>query len=320
MNMSKNYRDIGFFLLLMAAALVMVIVRQQLASEESVTQYLDNLGDKLFALVPEGNEKASLVGLYDQFLQSVAARQTSPEEIESVAATILNCTNSEDSLLARDAESLLLMAMAAPSLPAAKRAGQSAENIAPTYRTQPPGKQVYSRRSYQALQKKLNRILRLQVELQTATGAGAALVAANDSLLTIRYEQGLQVALDPKLKSVIERRRYARLADDIATMEREKMLVWQNNHLHQLQKRLAKLQINMNGMHSGMRRGDSSIVAYEMMLEMHTNRAGVDSLELRRGWRYLVHLPQMRSEERMIIESQGAAKRPKTEIKPKITP
>ena len=59
---------------------------------------LNALGDKLFSVTNNGSEKNSLKEKYDQFVQRATNGEASKEQIEYVAANILNASNSQDTI------------------------------------------------------------------------------------------------------------------------------------------------------------------------------------------------------------------------------
>ncbi|MCH8874135.1 hypothetical protein IH824_15425, partial [candidate division KSB1 bacterium] len=115
--MRESFRKIGFVL---AALVISVAVYLTFYAEEEVKQSvleysLDLMGEKLLALVPDGTEKNKLNELYQSFKERATKGNVAPQQIESMAANILNTSNAETELTPQQAEGILRSAMLAPT-------------------------------------------------------------------------------------------------------------------------------------------------------------------------------------------------------------
>ena len=115
--MWDSFRKIGFVL---AAIVISVAIYLTFYAEEEVKQSvleysLDLMGEKLLALVPDGTEKNKLTELYQDFKERATKGDVAPQQIESMAANILNTGNTETALTPQQAEGILRSAMLAPT-------------------------------------------------------------------------------------------------------------------------------------------------------------------------------------------------------------
>lgn len=111
--MSRMMRDAGFVALLLALAASLSWFFSKVR-KEGVENYLALLGNQLFATVPDGADKEELKKKYGEFLTEVADRKIPPEQVEKVAAGILNASNAGEALTAAQVEAVLTLATLQP--------------------------------------------------------------------------------------------------------------------------------------------------------------------------------------------------------------
>jgi hypothetical protein len=110
-KMKKNLNNImlGLSLVFIFSISIYFIVEKMKA--ENIGHYMDILGQKLMALLPEEKEKGEIAQMYDQFKQQVKDRKVAPEKVEKIAAEILNLENLTDSLRLLKAEESMVLAL-----------------------------------------------------------------------------------------------------------------------------------------------------------------------------------------------------------------
>ncbi|UCE05062.1 MAG: hypothetical protein JSW07_15765, partial [bacterium] len=114
--MSKALKNIGFFLVtIVITAVIFWLVFIDKESKQNVLEYsLGLLGEKLMAMVPEGEGKEPVKKLFDDFIEQAKQKEVPPEKIENVAATILNLSNMDTMVTAKEAEAILKLSLAEP--------------------------------------------------------------------------------------------------------------------------------------------------------------------------------------------------------------
>jgi hypothetical protein len=104
-------RDYGLILslgILIAAGSYWIV--KELPTEK-FDYYLDLLGQRLVELVPAQNDKEQLSAKYDQLKDRVKEKEIEPENLEKMAAAIINLSNARDTLSLKEAELLIEIAL-----------------------------------------------------------------------------------------------------------------------------------------------------------------------------------------------------------------
>jgi hypothetical protein len=74
---------------------------------QNLNPYLDYLESRLLAVIPQNEDKDKVQSLYDEFKVNVEENKIAPEDVEQVAAEILNLSKDQDSITVTMAEDLL---------------------------------------------------------------------------------------------------------------------------------------------------------------------------------------------------------------------
>jgi len=98
---------LAFFILLISTVIFVLLVQDRGVKQDILRTTLNLFGDELLAMVPEGEQKENLQKRYQEFLARAEADQVADEEIERVAATILNLTNQDTVISAEAAMNVL---------------------------------------------------------------------------------------------------------------------------------------------------------------------------------------------------------------------
>lgn len=83
---------VGFFVFILSVAIFFLLVKDQQVKDNILSSSLQMFGNDLLAMVPEGEQKEVLRQKIDDFMLRADKNQVAPEEIEQVAADILNLT------------------------------------------------------------------------------------------------------------------------------------------------------------------------------------------------------------------------------------
>jgi len=184
--------------------------------------YLDLLGNKLVALVPKQSEKDQLSSKYNELKQLVKEKEVRPEDVEKMAAVIINLSNAQDTISLSEAESLLQLASAGTdSLP----------------------KEYEVRVELKPLQEKWQ-------ELHAQLGAINELDKKLEEMPVISGEvPSKKYRVDSNLNIIIDSSERQKLQNDtfIRKLEKEKRLVWMHDMVANLKKDLQKLEGELAG-------------------------------------------------------------------------
>lgn len=250
--MSRMMRDAGFVLLLLSLAASLSWFFSKVR-KEGVESYLALLGNQLFATVPEGADKEELQKKYEQFLVEVADRKIPPEQVEKVAASILNASNASETLTAQQVEAVLALAALpegelerelsivhvlppeAPAIP--ELAGQDSMPRPPDTRM---GVFENTPEAWAALNERLKNLYEFNHKLH-----GALVTPETPRMhMEYRFEPGMKMRLivDDSLKHEIMRRNDVALTREWQRLEQKKLVVAQQNFSTRLRSEQARVQ------------------------------------------------------------------------------
>jgi hypothetical protein len=97
----------ALFILLISAVIFVFLVQDREVKQDILRTTLNLFGDELLAMVPDGEQKTMLEKRYQEFLTRAEKDEVADEEIERVAATILNLTNRDTVISAETAMTVL---------------------------------------------------------------------------------------------------------------------------------------------------------------------------------------------------------------------
>ncbi len=244
--MSRIVRDAGFVVLLLAVAASLSWFFSKVR-QTGVENYLGLLGNSLFAMVPEGEDKDQLKKKYGQFLADVAERKVPPEQVEQVAASILNLSNASQGLTAAQAETLLFLTemplefgkgtavVVTPALPGAVKV-----EVDSTVPPMPPPVAALPAQSapekWQAMQERIKMMYEFNHRLKGELAGLTPHPAAMQHLMHFRLapDMKITVVVNDSLKQALLKRKQLAIAKELERLEKEKRLVWQQNFSAQL--------------------------------------------------------------------------------------
>jgi hypothetical protein len=187
---------------------------------DSMEYYMDYLGERLVNLVPKKGEKESLNIKYDQLKTLVKEKEIEPENIEKMAAAIINLSNAQDTLSLKQAESLI--AIAGASLSDGKQESGEKQKIEPL-----PEK-------WENLNARLGTIQELDKKLREKP-----VISGQHPGRNYRVDSRLNIIIDSRERQNLENEAFIR------QLEEEKRLVWMHDMAENLKKELQKLETDL---------------------------------------------------------------------------
>jgi len=193
---------------------------------QNLDPFLDFLGDKLIAMLPQEKDKQKVQTLYNEFKENVKDNKIAPEEVEEFAAEILNLHNLPDSLTAHQAEELLASVLPRPDrmpTPIEKQDRETRE-ILP---------QV-ERKKWRALSDKLGTISEFENKLQ------------EENLIKkfqYRIDKGLQIIVDARSKDELMKAKEKELIVTLENLEKDNLLIWSEDLAKDFQNRLDSISV-----------------------------------------------------------------------------
>jgi hypothetical protein len=232
--MKKNLNNITLAICLVFIFSMSIYFIMQKFNSESINHYLDFLGSKLMAVIPEDKNKEEIVQLYDQFKQQVEDKKVAPDQVEKLAAEILNLENLEDSLRLHKVKETMELALNVP-IP-----GETDKTMNPghpekgTYMPHPEDEQ-----KWRDLAEHLKKVFIFEKKLEEKEKQKELI---NRQLF--QYDTNLQVIIDSQLRTDLLRNSDQAMVKAIKELEKQKWLVWKDNYEREL-RQLKVLQDSM---------------------------------------------------------------------------
>lgn len=234
--MWDSFRKIGFVL---AAIVISVAIYLTFYAEEEVKQSvleysLDLMGEKLLALVPAGTEKNKLTELYQDFKERATKGNVAPQQIESMAANILNTSNAETELTPQQAEGILRSAMLAPTpmseLPYIELGSGETPQLA----------SVSKPEILQFVGKRVRTMFELNEKVYVAIKTNALKHHEKARQIHYRVKDGLNIVMDLNLRSHLDEEEFENLTELLKALEQERVLKWEKDLSVELEKEMAE--------------------------------------------------------------------------------
>lgn len=206
---------------------------------ENLNQYLDFLGTKLMAMLPEDKKNEEVAQLYDQFKQKVEEKKVAPATVEQLAAEILNLENLEDTLRLKKVQQAMVLALNIPVLADTQVSVSVA--MAPEaagYIPNPGDEQ-----KWRELGEHLQKVYTFEENLKQ--------YEKQKDLFNrqyFKYDSNLQVIIDSQLRQNMLRDADRALIKSIKELEKQKWLVWKENYDKELKEQMKALQESMTAL------------------------------------------------------------------------
>jgi len=254
---------LAIFVLILSAAIFFFLVKDQQFTDDILKSTLQLFGDDLMAMVPDGEEKELLKKKYDEFLHKADQEELPPEEIERVAAVILNLTTQDTVVQAEDALSALNLnnedLIYTPKVPFPKQAPEKRIFDKISKKDRPPRLEPFdwNEEDKREMAERLTKVKDFHKKIHKRIQHDTTLKALQNQVL-FNADSGLTVALNIRLKEDM-----AMLAEDKALqeqmemLEKENILIWKATIEHQKQagkalkmvlEQLPQITVNMGEM------------------------------------------------------------------------
>jgi len=274
--MNHRFRNIGFILIILvcAAGLVYFFTSELEDQHNILDSSLTLMGEKLFAMVPEGSGKDELRDFYQGFKQRAMDGLVPVEEVETVAANVLNASNSETELTSEQARGILSPAFlpriaSAPEPPS--RSVGSAEPVLPKARSEPEKLEDLGKRMKTLFD--FNEQVIASVAKQTADHRDIA------KKIRFQAKNGLKLVMDAGLRKHLHEKDSERIARDLELLEHEKMLEWQEGFAAQMAEMAAKRAQEMKKLYESLDEQDTGEIPGLM--------TGLESLRILEQFEYI---------------------------------
>lgn len=226
---------------------------------------LTKLGDKFMELVPEGGEKVKTV--FDQFVKSVEAKEVDPDQVEQIAANIINLRNQNVTLTPEQAESVISVGYLNPNLDEVLDdstsqvvAADSADEAVIAMEEQdvklfvipaPPSRvKPIDPERFEILGVRLNEAFELNDKIQIGIQANKSEEAKGiNKHIQILIKDGVKLTLDTELKNAITEINFERLNRELKDLERDKRIEWRENMAREMERESKNIETELEELH-----------------------------------------------------------------------
>jgi len=224
----------AIFVLILSVGIFFLLVKDQKIKDDILRSTLELFGDDLMAMVPDGEQKDLLKRKYDDFLQQADKEEIPPEEIERVAATILNLTTGDTIIQAEEVLTALNLDNEDYISPQKISFTESTPPPERIKRTDKRGKRIppelpkfyWNDQNKREMAERLKKVKNFHKKIQGRRQHDTTYKALRDQVL-FNADSGLTVSLNIRIKDDLEL-----LAEDkalqkqIENLEKENILIW----------------------------------------------------------------------------------------------
>jgi hypothetical protein len=218
--MAQKKRDFG---LIISLGIIIAVASYWFVKEvpmDGVEHYVDLLGDKLVALIPEEKEKQEMAAIYDEFKTKVKEKKISPENVEHIASAIINLSNNGDSLSLSDAEALIQIAISGATV-------DSFDLIhVPDIEATPE--------EWEELNDRLSSVYRVEEQLR-----GHVIISPETPKPQYRVDEKLNIIIDRRVKTD------KKMEQLLEELEEDERVFWKDSVAEKMEKELQSLEIKL---------------------------------------------------------------------------
>ena len=238
--MSKLFREYGLIIILILVGMVgyLTLRGNEQDSLADLAHSLDGIRNRLVAMVDDVASREAIAAHFDRFKGKVLGQEVSPEEVESMAANVLNLSNSGSTITPEEAELMLNMVSSEPEVtllptPEAPEPGVPdptplvpAPLAPPTSLASPEPMALPTPRDLSDLGERLETMLTFNVEIEKVMDEHRDHREEMARHIRYRVEEGLHVDLDMAMTDEMKQR----IGREAERLEAKRMrVVWKQN-------------------------------------------------------------------------------------------
>ncbi len=226
--MREKARDLTFILSLVSIILIGVYLTYKQFQSGEAGRYLLTLGEKVLAMVPESSQQDELEKLYQSFLQKYEAREIKPEQVEKIAANVINLKNSDTVVTPEQFKAALTIEVESRE----RRSLSSANELSILPEAPPLVSQVEmpsmplenppKPEEWEALKTRISAIMEFEREIQNEKLTGKS----GQSVFNFRLNNELKVIMDEEKLKKLEQIHKKRLEKSLKNLEQLELLIW----------------------------------------------------------------------------------------------
>ncbi len=247
--MSKPFKKFGLFMIVLfyICLVIFFLIRDHKSDLNNVlSSSLDFIGFKLNAMVPDSKDRDSVAVAYQNFKQQVLDQKVPPEQVENVAANILNLSKTGATINPSIVSNILEYEVAV-SLEVDSLAVDSPEAIISVSK---------ALEVKDAKRVKAEELEELGVKLSSIYDFEEAMVKTIEDSANVdkelfhymRYEakNGLKIVVDEQTKERLKWKNLTQLNKEMERLQKDKILIYKFNYVDGLEKEKEKLEAELN--------------------------------------------------------------------------
>jgi len=246
-------RNVGLSLMVVVYVVLMIffLVRDH---KDDLSNALDNsldfIGSKLNAMVAEPSEKEEIVKVYDDFKKKVKDKQIPPDQVESIAANILNLSNSGVTITHDQAENILqygyVIGVKSDSVLIDSLRYNLSDPEIPIVSLGVEPREPVKDEELVELSLRLGKIHEFDKKMHETMKDRFRdkRKERREFLRHMRYDSqnGLRLMVDSQAKEQVASEEYAELDKELGLLQKEKILVYQKNLIKELEKEKQRIE------------------------------------------------------------------------------
>jgi hypothetical protein len=214
---------LGVLVLWLSTAIYLLLVDGRRIKKSLLRPTLEGLGKQLFAAVAEDDEKAKLKEQYDVFVYKAEKSEIPAQQIEQVAADILNLTKNDSVISSHDALGIFLPSAANASVPETQPMEPTVQinphvNLMPDEKLDP-----------EALADRLRQVQAFHDEYKKIARHNKD-VRAFRTQFTFCADSGLRVLVQDEAKAKILNGQLLEMSKELKDLEKKRLVSWQQFH------------------------------------------------------------------------------------------
>ncbi len=241
--MSKLFREYGLVIIIILVGIVGYLTLRG-NEQDILSSSLDGIRNRLVAMVDDVTSREAIAAHFDRFKDKVMAKEVSPEEVENMAANVLNLSNSGSTITPGEAEMMINHASFAPEatlLPTPEPPEPSEADPTPPVAVAPPAPPtplaspeptaLPTPRDLSDLGERLETMLAFNVEIEKVMDERQDHREEMARHVRYRFEEGMHIDLDMAMTDEMKQR----IAREAQRLEARMRVVWKQNMAEELQ-------------------------------------------------------------------------------------
>ena len=212
-------KKIGFFFatLTLTAFIFWLAFMDKQSKTETLDYTLGLLGNKLVAMIPDKSDRKPVQEKFENFVKQAKEQKVSTEQVEHVAANILNLSNAETELTTEQAEAVIELSLAAPLI--ASQSECEVEEICPPSEPE----------KWKNLEKRIKFVYDMNDKMQEVISEDSEKKYNLKEQYEIQVKDGLILAMNNDVKNEFLEVKVKNLQDELKKLEDEHIVYFNKN-------------------------------------------------------------------------------------------